>query len=444
MNGPMIRTVGGFVDEEDTLISRLNFNSVSSEEFKHIIFDSFASLDDNNGDDFGIDVETASKALESPNRKNAMYEAYSSFNNKSLYCDAAQSRSGDSDTSSNNSVASVTDDSNKPKRPLSAYNLFFQLERERIIAGIADTPFTADDVERVAIARRIHDMQSDKPKRKHRKSHGKITFAELARAIANRWRSLDPYSKGLLLERAALEKSRFLRELEEWTRNNKKTDNVSKGSDNPNGLNSTVSIANVSHIQKAKPSPASLSISKCSRSPRPDKQLPGIVDQNQMKYALEMAAFANMHIGVPSSCVQRSRPKQNRSFGSLSNVQNNYNSYHSLYNPSNPLRLRTHQSMLHPSAEHNLSSTTHGVEPSNNIDSLLFAPNAYTSFNQLYDYSLANELICNNGDTLFNVNHDQTSINQLLANVEHEIYRYKVAGDKISKLLSSIHEDEYM
>jgi hypothetical protein len=106
----------------------------------------------------------------------------------------------------------------KPKRPLSAYNLYFQLERERLIDGTADTEFTAEEVERVAAARRHVGGSDDKPKRKHRKSHGKISFAELARTIANKWKTLQPSQKDLLLERAAMEKARYLRELEEWTK----------------------------------------------------------------------------------------------------------------------------------------------------------------------------------------------------------------------------------
>mmetsp|Transcript_6811 Transcript_6811/g.17555 ORF Transcript_6811/g.17555 Transcript_6811/m.17555 type:complete len:265 (+) Transcript_6811:115-909(+) len=90
----------------------------------------------------------------------------------------------------------------KPKHPLSAYNLFFQLERKRILNGTdgLHLPITSEELRTVSIEHK------DKPKRVHRKTHGKIGFRELARTIASRWKKLDRETRQLLEKQAVVEK----------------------------------------------------------------------------------------------------------------------------------------------------------------------------------------------------------------------------------------------
>jgi len=83
----------------------------------------------------------------------------------------------------------------KPKRPLSAYNLFFQKEREAIVGS---------------------QKSKQEGKRRHRKAHGKIGFADLAKTIAEKWKNLDEESKAVYEEKASVEKARYKRELDIW------------------------------------------------------------------------------------------------------------------------------------------------------------------------------------------------------------------------------------
>jgi hypothetical protein len=81
----------------------------------------------------------------------------------------------------------------KPKRPLSAYNWFFHSERQNILN---DTPIRKEG--------------------KPRRSHGKIGFADLARSIAAKWKSLSKEDRAVYDEKATKDKDRYLREMEEW------------------------------------------------------------------------------------------------------------------------------------------------------------------------------------------------------------------------------------
>ena len=107
----------------------------------------------------------------------------------------------------------------KPVRPLTIYHLFFQLEREYLIQNIkssCDEPTTDHigddrhlgiDIDPEMPARykkiylttywfasssgkRIKTKESEK-RRNHRKVHGKISFQELSKQIAARWKTLE-------------------------------------------------------------------------------------------------------------------------------------------------------------------------------------------------------------------------------------------------------------
>ena len=83
--------------------------------------------------------------------------------------------------------------SGKPKRCLTAYNIFFQEERRRLL-----------------------EMLPPRSGVKSKKAHGKIGFAELGRTISRNWKNVTPEQKEYYLELARQDKQRYLREMEEW------------------------------------------------------------------------------------------------------------------------------------------------------------------------------------------------------------------------------------
>jgi hypothetical protein len=87
----------------------------------------------------------------------------------------------------------------KPKRPLSAYNLFFKDERESILSEIPDT------------VKEVHIHSNTRGNRKI--PHRKIGFESLAKEIGQRWHSLDSLRVEHYKMMASLEMKRYLQEM---------------------------------------------------------------------------------------------------------------------------------------------------------------------------------------------------------------------------------------
>jgi len=116
-----------------------------------------------------------------------------------------------------------------PKRYLSAYNLFYREERERMLrAGKAsEAPLSEgganvtkeEGVEEDPCPPMPHLPDPDTPKnnasRKHARSSG-IGFANLTRIVAERWKNLDPALRGPYEEVAKKDKERYQKQMVLW------------------------------------------------------------------------------------------------------------------------------------------------------------------------------------------------------------------------------------
>ena len=136
------------------------------------------------------------------------------------------------DASSSNLPSGLANIPKKPMRPLTAYHIFFQIEREYVIQTTAgedaDKSIHKNKVILDDVPARYRDIKllpdwyagpGKRQKRKHRKQHGKIGFLELSRVISTRWAKLgeiDPDTKAFVTKIAQQELEEYYEEMKEY------------------------------------------------------------------------------------------------------------------------------------------------------------------------------------------------------------------------------------
>ena len=103
--------------------------------------------------------------------------------------------------SKNNKQKQKKDDDGRPRRPRSAYNFFFQMQRKVIMEKQKHEPKV------------VHKSMRNK----HRiGKHANVGFVNLARIVGESWRKVDPELRKELEDQAQLDKKRYEREMVVW------------------------------------------------------------------------------------------------------------------------------------------------------------------------------------------------------------------------------------
>jgi hypothetical protein len=115
-----------------------------------------------------------------------------------------------------NTAPAIRSKENYPKRPLSAIDLFFRLERERVLQDQPTRLYTHAEVDHAADSanndRESESSAKGKPKRRrHRKTNhpNPVVLRDLTRMVNGNWSQLEDSQKTIFQSRASVEKEAY-------------------------------------------------------------------------------------------------------------------------------------------------------------------------------------------------------------------------------------------
>ncbi|KAL7572529.1 hypothetical protein ACA910_000353 [Epithemia clementina (nom. ined.)] len=179
-------------------------------------------------------------------------------------------------------MASVEDEM-KPRRALTAYNFFFQAERQRLLDEVNQKQDTAGSGKR------------------------KLGFAGLARHISTKWKSLDAADRLPYEEMATEEKNRYNREKKEWKKVKKERTKSLKNKEKESRTSSSKSPPRKStlldsYVQNVKP--LTLAFSPPCSAPKPTPpQIPATsCSTAPVQEHISLESILNDAVGIGARC----------------------------------------------------------------------------------------------------------------------------------------------